>query len=76
MILTWREKLQLTKSRNTDTNQTTTATNYYVNLEDGDLYNVKLHKQQQAKRCKELLTETRKARVQCAGWLYNTRRRL
>ena len=36
MILTWREKLQLTKSRNNDTNQTTTATNYYVNLEDGE----------------------------------------
>lgn len=75
MFLTDREKLQLKKPRKLDQEfGTKTCTNYYVNLEDGDLYNVKLHKQQQAKRSKELLVETRIERKErVASWLYNYR---
>ena len=76
MFLTDREKLQLKKPRKLDQEfGTETCKNYYVNLEDGDIYNVKLHKQQQAKRCKELLVETRIERKEkVAEWLYNYRR--
>lgn len=75
MFLTDREKLQLKKPRKLDQEfGTKTCTNYYVNLEDGDIYNVKLHKQQQAKRSKELLVETRIERKErVASWLYNYR---
>ena len=75
MYLTDREKLQLKKPRKLDQEfGTETCTNYYVNLEDGDLYNVKLHKQQQAKRSKQLLVETRIERKErVAEWLYNYR---
>lgn len=75
MFLTDREKLQLKKPRKLDQEfGTKTCTNYYVNLEDGDLYNVKLHKQQQAKRSKELLVETRiEQKERVASWLYNYR---
>ena len=73
MFLTDREKLQLKKPRKLDQEfGTKTCTNYYVNLEDGDLYNVKLHKHQQAKRSKELLVETRiERKEEVAEWLYN-----
>jgi hypothetical protein len=75
VFLTDREKLQLKKPRKLDQEfGTKTCTNYYVNLEDGDIYNVKLHKQQQAKRSKELLVETRIERKErVASWLYNYR---
>ena len=75
MYLTSREKLQLQKPRKLDQEfGTETCKNYYVNLEDGDLYNAKLHKQQQAKRSKELLVETRTERKEeVAEWLYNYR---
>lgn len=75
MFLTDREKLQLKKPRKLDQEfGTKTCTNYYVNLEDGDIYNVKLHKQQQAKRSKELLVKTRIERKErVASWLYNYR---
>lgn len=76
MFLTDREKLQLKKPRKIDQEfGTQTCKNYYVNLEDGDRYNVQLHKQQQAKRSKELLVETRiKRKEEVAEWLYNYRR--
>lgn len=75
MYLTDREKLQLKKPRKLDQEfGTETCKNYYVNLEDGDIYNAKLHKQQQAKRSKELLVETRTERKErVAEWLYNYR---
>lgn len=75
MYLTSREKLQLKKPRKLDQEfGTETCKNYYVNLEDGDIYNAKLHKQQQAKRSKELLVETRVERKErVAEWLYNYR---
>lgn len=75
MFLTDREKLQLKKPRKLNQEfGTETCKNYYVNLEDGDLYNAKIHKQQQAKRSKELLVETRTERKEkVAQWLYNYR---
>ena len=75
MYLTSREKLQLKKPRKLHQEfGTETCKNYYVGLEDGDIYNVKLHKQQQAKRSKELLVETRVERKErVAEWLYNYR---
>ena len=38
MTLTWRDKLQLTTPRTDENNQTTTATNYFIQLEDGPMY--------------------------------------
>jgi len=75
VFLTDREKLQLKKPRKLNQEfGTETCKNYYVNLEDGDLYNAKIHKQQQAKRSKELLVETRTERKEkVAQWLYNYR---
>ncbi len=45
MILTWRENLQLTKPRKLlDEKQITeTCTNYYADLEDGDMYKPSHH---------------------------------